>query len=525
MEHSRSVPRRRTLLVALLTVAAALPVARAGADVQPFGSAAPNVPEGDVVALAPSGSGVLGLRPDGSVGTSSAPRLNGSPVGLAATPTGAGHWVAASDGGVFTAGDARFFGSAGNLRLQAPVVAIAATPTGRGYWLAAADGGVFTYGDARFFGSAGNLRLQAPVVGMAASPKGGGYWLAASDGGVFTYGDAPFGGSAVGRLPAGDRATAIAAPTTGGYWIGTARRVVRLAFAGDVHGEGPVRAVVDRGENPLSEVAGLLRSADVAAVNLETPAAAPGTPQPKEFVFLAPVALLDRLVVAGVDVVSLANNHALDHGPRALLDTIANARARGLVVVGAGANAAEAYAPAFVRTPGGTVGVVGLSRVVPGGWAATPTSAGVASAYDEAAALDAVRRARAGSDVVLVLVHWGVELAPCPGRDITALAARLHAAGATVVAGAHPHVLQGLVTGPTTVTSYSTGNFVWYHDRPPSSATGIVEVEATADRVLGTTFFPARIGPDGRPRLLAGADADRARADLAALAPGRGRCP
>jgi hypothetical protein len=117
-------------------------------------------------------------------------------VGMAADPTtGLGFWLVASDGGVFSYGDAAFEGSAFSLELREPIVGMAATPDGRGYWLVAADGGVFSYGDATFEGSAGALHLARPIVGMAATPDGKGYWLAAGDGGVFNYGDAPFFGS------------------------------------------------------------------------------------------------------------------------------------------------------------------------------------------------------------------------------------------------------------------------------------------------------------------------------------------
>ena len=73
---------------------------------------------------------------------------------------------------------------------------MAATPDGAGYWLVASDGGIFTYGDAPFYGSSGSLTLNQPIVAMAATPDGGGYWLVARDAGVFTYGDAQFSGSA-----------------------------------------------------------------------------------------------------------------------------------------------------------------------------------------------------------------------------------------------------------------------------------------------------------------------------------------
>jgi hypothetical protein len=84
----------------------------------------------------------------------------------------------AADGGVFTYGDARFYGSAGATRLPAPVVGIVPTADGGGYWLVSADGGVFTYGDARFFGSASADSPSSPVVGLAATPDGLGYWPA-----------------------------------------------------------------------------------------------------------------------------------------------------------------------------------------------------------------------------------------------------------------------------------------------------------------------------------------------------------
>ncbi len=140
-------------------------------------------------------------------------------VGMASTPDGGGYWLVATDGGVFSYGDAGFHGSAGNIKLVKPVVGMASTPDGGGYWLVASDGGVFSYGDAGFHGSAGNIKLVKPVVGMAATPDGGGYWLVASDGGVFSYGDAAFHGS-TGALRLAQPVTAMAStPDGGGYWL------------------------------------------------------------------------------------------------------------------------------------------------------------------------------------------------------------------------------------------------------------------------------------------------------------------
>jgi hypothetical protein len=102
--------------------------------------------------------------------------LNKPVVGLASTGDGNGYWLVASDGGVFTFGDAPFFGSTGNIVLNKPVVGLTATSDNGGYRMVASDGGIFDFGDASFYGAGTGGSLSAPVVGMAARP--GGYWIA-----------------------------------------------------------------------------------------------------------------------------------------------------------------------------------------------------------------------------------------------------------------------------------------------------------------------------------------------------------
>ena len=140
-------------------------------------------------------------------------------MGMAPTPDGRGYWLVAADGGIFSYGDAVFYGSTGSLQLNQLIVGMASTPDGRGYWLVAADGGIFSYGDAVFYGSTGSLQLNQPIVGMAPTPDGGGYWLVAADGGVFSYGDAQYYGS-TGSLKL-DRPIQGMAPTPDGlgYWL------------------------------------------------------------------------------------------------------------------------------------------------------------------------------------------------------------------------------------------------------------------------------------------------------------------
>jgi uncharacterized protein YkwD len=148
-------------------------------------------------------------------------RLNQPIVGMAATRSGNGYWMVASDGGVFSFGDARFFGSTGNLRLVRPVVGMAPTASGNGYWMVASDGGIFSFGDARFYGSTGGLALRAPIMSMA--PFGQGYWLAGSDGSVYTFAPGLRAGAApVAAHPAVAGVASMTAPAGGGFWMATA---------------------------------------------------------------------------------------------------------------------------------------------------------------------------------------------------------------------------------------------------------------------------------------------------------------
>jgi hypothetical protein len=486
------------------------------------------------MAAAPDGNGYWLVASDGGVfaygsarffGSTGAMALNRPVVGIAAAPDGNGYWLVATDGGVFSYGSARFFGSTGGIVLNKPVIGMAAAPDGNGYWLVATDGGIFAYGTAAFRGSAGSLPLQRPIVGMAARPDGVGYWLVASDGGVFSYGTAQFHGSAVGKLGGSRVVAAMARSASGnGYNVLAVPASMRVGFAGDVHGVGRVGAFLAGGGNPLAPMAPLFAANDVNVVNLETAVGSSGSPQAKQYTFHSPPSLLRALRSSGVQVVSLANNHSLDFGAGALLETIGNARSAGLAVIGAGANASEAFSPAVVSTPGGTVALIGLSQVVPPGWAAGPGRPGVASAYDFAASTNAVRAARSVADHVVVVVHWGDENADCPNGKQTSLANALFGAGADGVVGHHPHRLQGVSTSGSRLVAYSLGNFVWYNNSPPNDLTGLLSVEFDHAGVRGYEFAPARIDGNGTPVPLTGTAAAHALGTLNSLRLGAGRC-
>ena len=164
--------------------------------------------------------------------------LNQPIVGMAPTRDGHGYYLVASDGGIFSFGNARFYGSTGAIHLNQPIVGMATTPSGHGYWMVASDGGIFSFGDARFYGSTGAMRLNKPIVALARSHSGHGYLMVASDGGMFTFGDSHFYGS-TGGIRLATPVVGVASTTSGkGYWIASAGGAV-YSF-GDA---GPARSV------------------------------------------------------------------------------------------------------------------------------------------------------------------------------------------------------------------------------------------------------------------------------------------
>ena len=139
-------------------------------------------------------------------------------VGMARSASGQGYWITALDGGVFSFGDAPFYGSMGGQHLNAPIVGIAARPQGDGYWLVGSDGGIFAFGTAGFHGSMGGQHLNAPVVAICSTASGNGYWLVGSDGGIFAFGDAPYNGS-MGGQHLNAPIVGLARNPSNGYWL------------------------------------------------------------------------------------------------------------------------------------------------------------------------------------------------------------------------------------------------------------------------------------------------------------------
>ena len=246
------------------------------------------------------------------------------------------------------------------------------------------------------------------------------------------------------------------------------------------------------GVDPFTKVEPSLSSADVAIVNLEMAITERGEPYDKEFVFRAPGSAALTLAGAGVDVVSLANNHILDFGSEGLEDTISVLDEVGILRPGAGANNAEAYAPrVLVLDNEIRVAFVSASAIIPGGFSAGAERPGIADAkWAIPRVLAAVRAAASGNDVVVVSIHWGVERATCPSQDQRGLAQQLIEAGANLILGHHPHVLQPIETFDRTVIAYSLGNFAWHPRYGITGDTGVLEIFFDGPIVEGYQFHP-----------------------------------
>jgi poly-gamma-glutamate capsule biosynthesis protein CapA/YwtB (metallophosphatase superfamily) len=251
-----------------------------------------------------------------------------------------------------------------------------------------------------------------------------------------------------------------------------------------------------------SGLSGLFQTDDLTIVNLECPATEIVDPVPKAFVFRCDPAALPAARRAGVDVVSQANNHAYDEGADGLVDSLDRIREANLVPVGAGADRDDALRAATYELHGWRVAVLGIDQVLdPPEEVAGPRKPGTAIGHDFGLALRTVRAAAVSNDIVVVMIHWGIEMDARPRTSQITQAHRLIDAGADVIFGAHAHVLQPIETYRNRPIFYGLGNFVWPRLGPELRATAVAEVTVGPDGTVHGRLIPAEIVSDGHPML------------------------
>ncbi|MEW6547129.1 MAG: CapA family protein [Bacillota bacterium] len=289
---------------------------------------------------------------------------------------------------------------------------------------------------------------------------------------------------------------------------------VTLAFVGDIMLALRVADLIAKEgtDYPWRQVAPVLQAADLAVGNLECAVGTTGQPVPgKKYTFRAPPVALEGLARAGIDVVGLANNHALDYGQDCFLETLDNLKRAGVAYVGGGRNLEEAGRPYITELKGIKVGILGVCLHLPAGWGATAGKPGLFSGFDTPRLLKAIRDLDSQVDWTVVFVHWGVERADHPEKWHRTLAEQMLAAGADLIIGHHPHVWQGIDRREKSLVAYSLGNFIFTirPEFPQQQQTGILLVTLTRDRIREVRVVPAHIPRAGETVLVQGDAAAR----------------
>jgi len=309
-----------------------------------------------------------------------------------------------------------------------------------------------------------------------------------------------------------------APPTTVRSALGSGQPVT-IAFAGDASFEGLGSAASANPTGLLSAIAPVLSAADLAMVNVETAVGTGGTPVAKTFTFQTPQASLDALGAAGVDVVTLANNHGMDYGVDGLTDTLRIKREGSLPMIGIGADEADAYAPFVTEVNGQRIGFIAANDVfdsnLRSSWTAGPGKPGIASAEEDHQdrLVAEIEATRPNVDTLAVYLHYGTEKETCPNARQKELVDLLIGAGADIVVGSHAHRLQGMGYQGDQLVAYGLSNFVFKAPSADGMRSGVLVVTATGRRIDGYEWKPATIR-DRLPVPLSGA---AAQAEVAAM--------
>jgi poly-gamma-glutamate synthesis protein (capsule biosynthesis protein) len=294
---------------------------------------------------------------------------------------------------------------------------------------------------------------------------------------------------------------------------------VTLAAVGDVMLDRNAGRMLEKAGPgwPFENVKQTLAGADAGFANLESPIAVDAPKVDKPIAFRASVRAADSLAGVGFKMVSLANNHAADCGRAGILETMRALRKAGIKWCGAGRNRPEAEAPVIVKVGGVRLAFVGFTEFPEGSRKRddVPTMA----LADAGTIRRSVGAARALADVVVVSLHWGEEYQDRPGEARRSLARVAAEAGADLIVGHHPHVLQGfeVINGVRrTLVAYSLGNFVFDQRTEGTREGAILLVRLNRQGVVSASVVPVRLVA-GRPTPAVGEEGSAVLRSLAGL--------
>jgi poly-gamma-glutamate synthesis protein (capsule biosynthesis protein) len=258
-----------------------------------------------------------------------------------------------------------------------------------------------------------------------------------------------------------------------------------------------------------------LKSTDLAIANLETPLTdwAEQTPYKDKAAVEAGKDVILRvsspqaaqaLAQGGIKVVGLANNHTMDFTDHGLLETFDRLRKAGVQFAGAGENLAAAEDALIVQVKGRRIGILSFSDVVPRYSWAQENHPGIATGKEADRVVAAIRSTRPKVDILILLLHWGTQFVSEPIPRQQFLAEQAQRAGADLVLGAHPHVLQGVGCYGRVPVVYSAGNFVFPTMSLPTRRTAIFEFEFPLGGPPSLHLVPVLIDEQGAPQLVEG---------------------
>ncbi len=299
-----------------------------------------------------------------------------------------------------------------------------------------------------------------------------------------------------------------------------AQKMIHLTTVGDIMLDRSLGYAIESGDInfPFANVSDSLSAADITVGNLESSLGNTGEPVLKSYNFQSPPEAAQSLSLAGFDLVSLANNHAMDFGPQALLQAIDLLEANNIQSVGAGADMTSARAPVILELNNVSIGFLAYVDVpveVTGfdtkSWEAGDNRPGVAWASPEHIS-DDVRSAAEKVDVVVVILHSGYEFQQQPSPPQINSAEAAIEAGASLVISHHSHLLQGIDFYDDGVIVYGLGNFAFNMDGSPDSA--ILNVWLDEKGVHNIDLVPITIGLAGQPGYASPADSWRIREEV-----------
>lgn len=266
---------------------------------------------------------------------------------------------------------------------------------------------------------------------------------------------------------------------------------ITIVFTGDV--------LLDRGVKPVIEKNGVkdlfhgvshhFLNADFVVINLECPITDTASPVNKKYIFRADSKCADGLKQAGVTHCALANNHTMDQGRQGLQSTVHHLESVGIATVGYGLTLKERIAPTLIHKNGINVALFNSCPMRVENWQNIENTPDINQADCSTLAKEIRNFKDQHADYyVVAILHWGTEFISTPSLTQRYSAAELVSAGADLIIGHHPHVIQPMDTIGKVPVFYSLGNFVFDQSKPESRQAQMAEVRFTKDSISAKTI-------------------------------------